>query len=142
MLELTNADARNMRRLLLVAEQHCRERAAEQSYRATACKTIGESLLSEYHVRRAEDALSVADLLAGLAGALSPAEDVRWRLNTRVPTVELRVPVELASDPPDGYAALELDGRPNPQGRNLPDRERLVAGLTVAAPAPLPGGSQ
>jgi hypothetical protein len=96
-LQISNADAANIRRLLLAAETHCRERAVEQSYRRDAMKFLGERLLREYHHNRHQDALGIADALAEVAVAMTPPDTTEWHLGQHVPALGYRAPVDWES---------------------------------------------
>jgi hypothetical protein len=60
-VQISNADARRLLRLLDDASALARQHAAEQSYRRDACAATRERILANYHQMQAEGALALAD---------------------------------------------------------------------------------
>ncbi len=93
MLIITEEDARRLRRIIIAAEMHVRERAVEQRYRSDANKYLRDRPMTDFHRDRADDAIMVAETLQGIAEILKPPplrEEPERQLRQAIPNLGLR----------------------------------------------------
>lgn len=74
MLALTAQQTRDLALILAEAAEAYRELAANESYRATACKSIRDRVMVQYHSNRAEAFMADAKHVQAAADRLAAAK--------------------------------------------------------------------